>query len=325
MNEKTIVVVQGAVGPQDLPGYEALAALAETRFASSASELQAALPGAEVLFGWNFTDRALNDAWRSAADLRWIHWGGAGVDAVLFDELVASDVVVSNSRGLFDRAMAEYTLGLMIAMAKGLVATLMAQNEHRWSYRQTELMQGQRVLLVGAGSIGRELARLLRGFGLQVEGVSRTARDADDDFGRVYPLAELRARLALADWVVAAVPLTAASRDMFGAAEFAACKPGARFINLGRGPQVDEQALVAALQAGQLGGAALDVFRSEPLPEESPLWDAPGLIVSPHMSGDFADHQRALLMLFTDNLSRFRADKPLRNVVDKQAGFVNAP
>ncbi len=324
MSEKTIVVVHGARGPDDLPDFERLAALAEVRFADTAEALRAALPGAEVLLGWRFADDALRSAWGAARDLRWIHWGGAGVDAALFEELAASDVVLSNARGLFDRAMAEYTLGLMISMAKGFPDTFAAQREHRWHYRRTELMRGGRVVIVGAGSIGRELARVLTAFGLEVEGVSRTPRTTDADFGRVYPLEQLHARLARADWVLAAVPLTARSVDLFGAAEFAACKTGARFINLGRGRQVDEQALAAALASGHLGGAALDVFREEPLAGDSPLWETPGFIVSPHMSGDYDDYQRDLMTLFLDNLARYRDGRTLRNVVDKQAGFVTA-
>lgn len=316
------LVVQGAAGADDIVDFERIAALATVRFAPDAETLTAALPGADALLGWKFSNRALPQAWHAVDRLRWIHWCGAGVDAALFPELAESEVLLTNTGGVFDRAMAEYALGLMIAMAKDFPETLHAQRQHRWSYRGTELMRDGRVLVVGAGSIGRELARLLTVFGLQVEGVSRTPRARDPDFGQVHGLEQLHQRLALADWVIAAVPLTPLTRDMLGAPEFAAMKPSARFINLGRGPQVDEQALSAALSEGRLAGAALDVFREEPLPETSPLWDTPGLIVSPHMSGDFHGYQRVVVDLFVDNLQRFRAGQDLRNLVDKKAGFV---
>ena len=316
-----VLVIQGAKEPADIPGFERLLEHAEPRFAADAEALRAALPGAEILLGWSFANRDLAGAWEAADRLRWIHWCGAGVDAALFPALVESDVTVTNARGVFDRPMAEYALGLLIAMAKDLPTTLAAQAGGEWSYRQTRLMAGTRALVVGAGSIGREVARLLRAFGLEVEGVSRTPREADPDFGRVHAIASLQSCLGNADWVVSVAPLTGETRDLFGAAEFAAMKPGACFVNLGRGPQVDEQALAGALASGHLGGAALDVFREEPLPASSPLWSTPRLIVSPHMSGDYRGYREALADVFVDNLVRFRAGEPLRNVIDKRAGF----
>ena len=316
-----VLVIQGVESAAEVPGFERIAALARPRFAPDAARLREALPGAEVLLGFSFANRDLREAWDAADRLRWIHWCGAGVDAALFPALVESEVTVTNARGVFDRAMAEYVLGGFIAMAKDLPSTLAAQARREWNYRHTELMRGTRVVVIGAGSIGREVARLLSAFGLEVEGVSRTARAHDPDFGVVHGMDALHERLGRADWVVCVAPLTDATRDLIGAAEFAAMKPGACFANLGRGAQVDEQALLASLQHGHLGGALLDVFRSEPLPADSPLWDAPGLIVSPHMSGDFEGFREVLMAIFVDNLQRFVAGHDLCNVIDKRAGF----
>lgn len=316
------VVVQGASGPSEVPGIAALAGRAELRFASGAAALRRALPGAQVLLGWSFTDRALADAWESADALRWIHWAGAGVDAVLFPGLVGSAVTLTNARGLFDRAMAESVLGFIIAFAKHLPQTLALQARHEWRHRLTERIAGRHALVVGAGSIGRETGRLLRAAGMRVSGASRTAREHDPDLGTVWPLARLHEALGVADYVVLIAPLTPATRGMFGAAEFAAMRRRARFINIGRGALVDEAALVDALRAGVIAGAALDVFASEPLADTSPLWDMPGVIISPHMSGDYDEWKPDMVQDFLANLERFLAGEPLANVVDKRLGFV---
>ena len=322
MQEKLGIVVQGADGPGCVPGLDALGEDVALRFASSAEQLREALSGAEVLLGWNFRAASLRDAWPAADRLRWIHWSGAGVDAVLFPALVESDVVLTNARGVFDRAMAEYVLGLVIAFAKDLPRTLELQQRHAWQHRLTERVQGRRALVVGAGSIGREIGRTLAAFGMRVEGVGRRRREEDRDFARVHASADLDHALGEADYVVLVAPLTDETRGMFGTAQFRAMREKARFINVGRGELVDEQALVRALAAGEIAGAALDVFATEPLPADSALWETPGLLVSPHMSGDFHGYAQALAELFLDNLRRFRAGDDLRNVVDKSLGFV---
>ena len=320
----TIVVVQGAAGAEEVPGIERLGGETELRFATTAVELGVALPGAEVLLGWDFTSADLRSAWDRARDLRWIHWGGVGVDAVLFPELAASGVVLTNSRGVFDRAMAETVLGLIIAFAKALPETLALQARREWRHRLTERIEGSRVLVVGVGSIGRTVARLLRAAGMRVSGVGRTARDGDPDFDTVHGSDALITALANADYVVLVAPLTERTARMFGRRQFRAMKPGARFINVGRGPTVDEAALVEALDEGAIAGAALDVFEAEPLADDSPLWSRPNVIVSPHMSGDFIGYPEVLVEQFIANFRRWRAGEPLLNVVDKTLGFVPA-
>jgi phosphoglycerate dehydrogenase-like enzyme len=162
---------------------------------------------------------------------------------------------------------------------------------------------------------------MLRRAGLEVGGVGRSARDADVDFGRVHAVAELDALLPTADYVILITPLTAHTRGMFDAARFAHMHSGSRFINVGRGALIDEDALVAALTDGTIAGAALDVFQHEPLPADSPLWRTPNLFVSPHMSGDTHDYKEVVARQFIDNLRRFVAGQPLENLVDKAQGF----
>ena len=317
----TTIVIQGAASAEEVPGIAAIAEAAELRFTVTAEEFRAALPGADVLLGWDFAAGGLEEAWPRAGDLRWIQWCGAGVNAALFPGLVQSDVVLTNARGIFDRAMAEYTLGLIIAFAKRFPESYALQARGEWRHRLTEGIEGARVLVVGVGSIGREIARLLRAVGMVVEGVGRGARGGDGDFERIHGQDDLVGCLGEADYVVLITPLTAATAGLFGARAFAAMKPSARFINLGRGQLIDEAALIAALDAGALAGAALDVFETEPLPADSPLWRHPAVIVSPHMSGDFIGYEAALAGLFLENFQRFRAGEPLRNLVDKALGF----
>lgn len=316
------VVIHGAESPGAVPGLAELEGEAEFQVATSVQELEAALPGAEVVLGWDFRAGELARAWPVATSLRWIHWCGAGVDAILFPALARSDVMLTNARGVFDRAMAEYVLGLMLAFAKAIPETMAAQARAEWHYRLTERIEGSRVLVVGVGSIGRTIARLLCAAGLRVEGVGRTERPHDPDFEAVHAISALDRLLPTADYVVSVLPLTTQTRDRFSTAQFKAMKSQARFINLGRGATVDEQALIGALEAGEIAGAALDVFRTEPLPSTDALWSAPNLIVSPHMSGDFVGYKSVVAAQFIDNFKRFKRGEPLCNVVDKQAGFV---
>ena len=322
MSDRSVVVVQGAASAEQVPGITAIASDAELRFAESAPALAQALPGADVLLGWDFSEAGLNDAWPRADALRWIHWAGAGVDAVLFPKLVESEVVLTNSRGIFDRAMAEFVLGYILSFAKTLPQITRDQDERQWSHRLSEMIIDRRVLVLGVGSIGRAIARLLSSAGMHVEGVGRRARAGDDDFAAIHAQEDLNDLLPAADYVVIIVPLTDETRGMFGASQLAAMKPTARLINVARGAILDEPALVDALNAGRIGGAALDVTTIEPLPGESPLWTMPNVIISPHMSGDFYGHYETMVSAFIDNFRRYRAGEPLSNVVDKVSGFV---
>jgi len=320
----TVVVVQGASGPDEVPGIDQIEGQVELRFAPDESALREALPGADVLFGWNFKAGGLHKVWDAAGSLRWIQWSGAGVDAVLFDELIQSDVTLTNVRGAFDRPMAEWTLGQVIGFAKRTHATFVEQGNRNWQHKETEIIQGKSVLVVGVGSIGRECARLLSAVGMDVAGVGRSARRNDPDFGDIHAVSTLSEQLPKADYVVLITPLTDQTRGLFGAAQFKAMKNTARFINIGRGPLVDEPALLAALESGDIAGAALDVFVEEPLPENSPFWTAPNCVVSPHMSGDFIGFESLMVDMFIRNLVRYEDGEELANIVDKEAGFVSA-
>jgi phosphoglycerate dehydrogenase-like enzyme len=321
MPEDITLVIHGVETAEEIPGIDRISVNTRIHCAPDLASLQRYLPEADALLGWNFRATELREAWPLADRLRWIQWGGAGVDAVLFPDLVASDVLLTNARGVFDRAMAEYTLGLILAFGKEFSETYTAQREHRWSCRLTELMAGQSVLVVGVGSIGREIARMLKRMDFVVSGVGRSPRDADPDFGKVHGVSDLNTCLPEADYVVLITPLTPETYSLFGAAQFSAMKSSARFINLGRGELVDETVLFNALQGGQIAGAALDVFCTEPLPADSPFWNLDNVIVSPHMSGDYRGHQEAMAGVFLENFERFRDGRELLNLIDKSLGF----
>ncbi len=316
------IVINGAESLSDVPGIDALAGEADLVCAPDAQRLAEALPGAEILLGWNFKGRDLPDAWPLADQLKWIHWCGAGVDAVMFAELSASDVMLTNARGLFDRAMAEYVAGYMISEVKGFRQTLLAQAQSTWDYRQTRKLAGTRAVVFGVGSIGREVGRVLKALGVQVSGVGRRARGGDNDFEAIIGQDDAAAAVGAADWVVAVMPLTAETAGYFGADLFAAMKPGSRFINIGRGGSVVEADLIAALESGQLAGAMLDVFQTEPLAKDDPIWQAPNIMISPHMSGDYAGYHADMVVQFLENFQRYKQGEPLKNLVDKSLGFV---
>lgn len=318
----TVVVLHSPSGDTGKPpGTEPLDDLAEVRYVTE-KDLVSALPGADVLFVWDFRSHGLTAALPAADSLRWVHTGSAGVNHVLSPEVVESEVVVTNSRGVFDEPMAEYVLALALAMAKDLPTTLRLQHERRWRHRESERLGGRHALVAGTGPIGRAIGRKLTAAGVTVTGVGRRARGSDPDLGSVLAMDRLAEGLDGADYVVLAAPLTDETRGMIDKAALAAMKPTARLINVGRGPLVAQDDLVEALAAGRIGGAALDVFADEPLPETSPLWAMPNVIVSPHMSGDVVGWRTELVALFHDNLTRYLDDRPLRNVVDKRRGYV---
>ena len=322
MDDPRSVVILGAKSVAELPGLEQLSGRVELRFANSPGELRRTVRGAEILYGWEFATTQVRDAWESADRLRWIHWCGAGVDAVLFPELIDSHVLLTNSRGVFDEAMAEYVLALVLVFAKDLSRSQTLQQERIWRHRLSERIAGKMVLIVGAGSIGRAIARLLQACGMKVMGLGRTLRQEDRDFGTVHAQEDLEQLLPRADYVVVAAPLTAETTNMFTTRHFQAMNRTARFINVGRGAIANQTALTHALQQGEIAGAALDVFDKEPLAGDSPLWHLPNVLISPHMSGDFIGYPTKLVDLFLENFERFHQGMPMRNIVDKRLGYV---
>ena len=306
------------------PRIDEVQELADVRL-TKADGLAEAMDGADVLYQWHSFSPALKENWGAASTLQSIHVSAAGVSQLLFDELVQSDVVYTNSRGVLSRAIAEFALGFVLDMAKDSHGSFRLQQEQRWQHRITRKIQGQSALVVGTGSIGREIARLFRAVGLHVSGAGRTARPGDADFDVIHSSRDLAKVAADYDYLVLAAPLTTDTAGLVDADVLAAMRPSARLINVGRGQLVDTAALTDALSSGSIAGAALDVVDPEPLPAGHPLWAMENVIITPHMSGDTEDYLDDLGQLFVDNLKRYRNGERLENIVDKNLGFVPAP
>jgi phosphoglycerate dehydrogenase-like enzyme len=322
MTERSHVVVIGATPEDPPPGLEVVASVVDVSFAGTVEELTTALPKADVILVWRSDRELLSAAWPHAGSLKWIQSASAGVDGILFPELVDSHVVLTNAGGVFDTGVAEYVLGLMLVFAKDLVGVLDRQTRREWEPGDTETLEAKRLLIVGVGPIGRAVGRTAKACGMLVRGLGRTARPGDRIFASIFGADELEDALGWADYVVDALPATPATRHLFDAAAFGAMHPWARFINVGRGSTVEQDALIEALKSGGIAAAALDVFEDEPLPPASPLWDLPNVIVSPHVAGDTAGWRESVVELFIENLERYLTGDPLRNVVDKKLGFV---
>ena len=287
-------------------------------------DLAVVLPDAEVFAGFHFP-RA---HFAAARRLRWIHSASAGIEANLFPELVASDVILTNSAGLHAVSIPEHVLGQMLVLARNFHEALRLQARAEWnrfgviSFGATICeLHGANLAILGAGAIGTNLARRAAALGMHVRVMRRDAARPVDGAEAVVPPAALHELLAWADWVVCALPLTAETRNIIGAEALKVMRSSAFLINVGRGEHIDEAALIQALRSGAIAGAALDAFNQEPLPPDHPFWSLPNLVLTPHVSGYTPQYFQKMLALFEDNLDRFVHGRPLRNVVDKQLGY----
>lgn len=311
-----------AVGLVGRPTTRALATLAQ----SGGLELvhiegadDGRLRAIRALLVWDFRWQSIDAVLALTPAVDWIHTASAGVNHLLDRLPRRPGLVVTNSAGIFDRPIAEYVLGLVLAHAKGFLETAEAQRERRWAYRETRDVAGEVMTIVGLGRIGQAVAGLALALGMRVVGV-RT-KPGPVPGVEVVTSDRLTEALTQADYVVVTVALTKATRGLIGPREIAAIRPTAYLINVARGEIVDAAALVEAVGAGRIAGAALDVFEEEPLPPESLLWTTPGLLVSPHMSGDSDGWDARVVDLFVDNVRRYNDRMTLRNVVDVGRGY----
>jgi phosphoglycerate dehydrogenase-like enzyme len=257
-----------------------------------------------------------------APKLRWIQAIGAGIDH-LDGAGIPDAVVVTNAAGVAAAPIAEFVMARLLALWKRLPEIDAAQAEHRWSAKFGRTVDGLTLGVIGLGAIGTAVALRARGFGMTVIGTRRsyTPGQTHEAVHELRGTGDLHDVLARCDAVVVSAPGTPETENLFDAAAFATMKPGAVFCNVGRGSLVDEPALIAALESGHVGAAVLDVTRNEPLPPDDPLWSAPNVHISPHCSAAQDRYTETLLALFADNLERYLTGRPLRNVVDRAAGY----
>jgi phosphoglycerate dehydrogenase-like enzyme len=284
-------------------------------------EFLAMLAEAEVLY--DFPRGHVRDLTEVAPKLRWVQGSMAGAGEVAKNTgLLETDVVVTTASGVYSGPLAEFVIMALLQNAKNLDRLRRDKAEKVWRQTYTDTLEGKTLCIVGMGNIGRAVAERARPFGMRVVGVKRTVREDDPAWrhaDELYSTDRLHDALGEADYVAVTLPGTPETRHLVDAEAMGAMKPGAYFVNVGRGTVVDEEALVEALESGHLSGAALDVFEVEPLPEESPLWELEGVIISPHAT----DMVPVLINerqtdLFCENLRRYLAGEPLANVLDKR-------
>jgi phosphoglycerate dehydrogenase-like enzyme len=232
-------------------------------------------------------------------------------------------VTITNAAGVAAAPIAEFAISRLLSVWKRLPEIDDEQAQREWKPKFGRTVEGLILGVIGLGAIGTAVAQRARGFGIYLIGTRRSYKEGQDHpaVDELHGTADLHEVLARCDAVVVSAPGTAETENLFDAAAFAAMKPGALFCNVGRGSLVDEPALIAALESGHLGAAILDVTREEPLPADDPLWSAPNILISPHCSAAQDRYTETLLALFADNLERFSRAEPLRNVVDRAAGY----
>lgn len=282
------------------------------------------LPDTDIFVGYSLRAKQLKDAKK----LKWLHSTAAGVAQLMYPELRDSGILVTNPSGVFSVPMAEHAMGLLLALARNFPDSVRQQDRAIWS--QQDLwdkpqhlaeVNGQVLLIVGYGSIGRELGKRAKAFEMRVWGVTRSGEGDGNYVEKIFSAAQLHEALPEADYVVVAAPETADTKNLIGAKEIAKMKRGARLINVSRGSLVDEKEFVSALETGALAGAAVDVAETEPLPADSPLWRAPNLFITPHtsaLSDRLWQRQTALLVAL---LERWFDGREMFNRVDLTRGY----
>ncbi len=279
----------------------------------SPKEAEGLLPRAEILISWGGFDSGLL---KYCGSLKWLFITSAGVEKLPFSQLSERGVMVTNVSGIHGTQIAEHVLGMMLAFSRGLHLSLRGQLQRKWrSYGSLSELAGKNLCIVGAGRIGREVARKAKAFDLSVTGIKKHAEPLDY-FDEVLGMDRLHEALEQADYTLLLTPLTSETFHLIGSKEFDAMKPDSIFINMSRGDTVDEEAMIMALKQGRIAGAGLDVFHKEPLPESSPLWDMENVIITPHNAGVSPYYTERAMELFAQSLVLYRRGEPMPNRID---------
>jgi phosphoglycerate dehydrogenase-like enzyme len=273
---------------------------------------------AEVILGY-----FLRPVCAAASNLRWVQSYSAGMDNFLFPEIVERDVTITGMAAQYAPQGAEHAWALLLALARGIPTAVRQQDRHQWKGGSVLAMSGATLGIIGMGGFGLEMVKRAAGYDMQILALDPVRTEAPAGVAEIKPPTRenLHDLLRRSDAVMIACPRTPETYHLISTAEFVAMKPTAFLVNVTRGGIVDEDALAAALKSGQIAGAALDVVEKEPLSEDSPLWDAPNLLLTPHRAGASQHRHRQIIDFFKQNLQRYLAGEPLRNVVDKRRGF----
>lgn len=290
----------------------------------SAKSFGQAVADADVLFNWSGSPALFRETFLLCPSLRWVHSRSAGLDKSLFHELAESSVVLTNGSGVFSASLGEFALAAILYFAKDFRRMIRNQKGGVWEAFDVLPVAGYTVGIVGYGDIGRAVAARARALGMSVLALKRHVSPGGQGHAlvdEVFGPGRRIEMLARCDYVVVAAPLTAETNGMIGEAEFAAMKPTVVVINVGRGPVIDEGALVKALAEGRIKGAALDVFDEEPLPGGHPFYKFENVLLSPHCADHTPEWHNDAMRFFMDQYKRFRKGEPLLNVVDKKLGY----
>jgi phosphoglycerate dehydrogenase-like enzyme len=323
MDNNTVLVLANPTEPE-LGMLEQLPPETGIAVGNVVEAFERAASDATVIFNWSLSGSLLQEVFRMCPRVQWVHTRSAGLDNILFPELIESAVPLTNGTGVFSPSLGEFALASILFFAKDLRRMLRNQEAGVWEQFDITEITGQTVGIVGYGDIGRAVATRVRAMGMRVLAVKRSGPlvyNVDPLVSRIYSPADLAEFLPQCDYIVAAAPLTPETRGMIGRAEFAAMKPDAVVINIGRGPVIDEAAMVEALCAGRIKGAALDVFDQEPLPEGHPFYSLKNVLLSPHCADHTPDWLERAMQFFVDQYFRFLKGEPLRNVVEKARGY----
>jgi phosphoglycerate dehydrogenase-like enzyme len=290
----------------------------------SAEVFKEAAVHASVLFNWSGSLSLFKQVFGMCPDLLWVHSRSVGLERTLFPGLIESVVPLTNGAGVFSASLGEFALGAILYFAKDFRRMIRNQMAGIWEAFDVSWASGHTVGVIGYGDIGRAIAERVRPLGMTVLALRRHAsssQGADPLLAEIYPPERRLEMISRCDYVVVAAPLTSETRGMIGEAEFAATKPTAVVINVGRGPVISETAMIGALSSGRIRGAALDVFDHEPLPPGHPFYKLDNVLLSPHCADHTPDWLDNAMQFFIEQFERFRKGEPLRNVVDKKLGY----
>jgi len=323
MNKSTILLLAEPTLPQ-LAMLEPLGAQANIIAGDSANRFERIAADADVIFNWSASLELFREVFRMCHRLRWAHSRSAGLEKVLFPELIASQVTLTNGTGVFSPSLGEFALAAILYFAKDFRRMIRNQMAGVWEPFDILSVEGHTVGIVGYGDIGRAVAARVRALGMRVLALRRRAaapNTQDPLAEQIYTPDHLTEMLRRSDYVVVAAPQTRETYRMVGAREIAVMKATAVVINVGRGPVIDEHALIEALSSGRLKGAALDVFDEEPLPPGHPFYKLENVLLSPHSADHTPDWLDNAMQFFIAQFARFRRGQPLLNIVDKSLGY----
>jgi len=292
------------------------AALGAKAVVADTDQLAAELSDADVFYGYHSPE-----VFAGAPKLKWIQSSAAGLDKILVPELVNRGLVITNASGIHASAVAECAWALTLTIGRCLHTFERQQRDHVWKWGPLYDMFDGTAGIIGLGGIGRQYARVARAFDMRVIAVDPHVREKPDTVAELWPMDRLSDLLRQSDVVLVSCPYTPETRYLINRDGLALMKPTAIIVNIARGGIIDEAALIDALKAGKLAGAGLDVTETEPLPADSPLWDTPNLVISPHCGGISSHRMRKLIEFFCENLRRYQAGQPLLNLVDQRKGY----